>query len=197
MEEEWRDIPSLKGHALASNLGRIIRLPFDTKYTNGRVRHYPQKILCQSISKNGYYNVTISINKKPKTHSVHRLVAEAFRKNEDSLPQVDHIDGNRLNNNQNNLEWVSCRENVSRGYILSETKTSKYTGVHLDKNSGKWRSSIRIKGELFDLGSHKSEEVAHLKYIEAKKNFEATINGKGTVRKIGADFFQNMRRKEK
>lgn len=49
-----------------------------------------------------------SIRKYPK---IHRLIAKSFISNENELPQVNHINGNKTDNNVNNLEWVSNRQN--------------------------------------------------------------------------------------
>lgn len=56
--------------------------------------------------------------KDNKKHSkrIHRLLAIAFIPNPDNLPQVNHIDGNKLNNDLSNLEWVSNSANTQHGY---------------------------------------------------------------------------------
>lgn len=43
---------------------------------------------------------------------IHRIIAELFISNPSNLPEVNHIDGNRLNNNVNNLEWVDRIDNI-------------------------------------------------------------------------------------
>ena len=60
-----------------------------------------------------------------KFRPLHRLVATAFLPNPDNLPQVNHIDGNRLNNAASNLEWCSASSNVQHAY-----------DTHLKTNAG-------------------------------------------------------------
>lgn len=81
-----------------SNLGRIIN-----SKTN-------KELKC-NINKNGYRYVQLSTNGKRRTYRIHRLVADTFLENPYNLPYVNHKDGNKLNNNVDNLEWISARDN--------------------------------------------------------------------------------------
>ena len=82
------------------------------------------KILSTCLDKYGYEKVRlISIDDKRHLYSVHRLVLENFNPidNMNNL-QVNHIDGNKLNNNLNNLEWVTGKENTLHAHKLGLCK---------------------------------------------------------------------------
>lgn len=70
------------------------------------------KYLKGSIGENGYKYYRLSQNNHKKIYYAHRLVAEHFLNNPNNFPIVNHIDGNKLNNNINNLEWVTYSENT-------------------------------------------------------------------------------------
>lgn len=70
------------------------------------------KYLKGSIGENGYKYYRLSQNNHKKMYYAHRLVAEHFLNNPNNFPVVNHIDGNKLNNNINNLEWVTYSENT-------------------------------------------------------------------------------------
>lgn len=67
-------------------------------------------------NKNGYNTVGLQINKKKKMFFVHRLVAEYFIAPKKDNLQVNHIDGNKQNNNFLNLEWVTASQNTKHAY---------------------------------------------------------------------------------
>ena len=98
--------------------------------TDGRVRR-GSKELKPTCNNKGYPKVTLLKKGKRKQFYVHRLVAWAFVSNPDNLTQVNHKDGNKLNNNSSNLEWVNNRSNTSR--FNKTNTTSKYTGVSFKK----------------------------------------------------------------
>lgn len=74
------------------------------------------KIRNQYTSPTGYVRVNIRQGGRWKTVSVHRLVADAFIPNPQNKPCVNHIDGNKANNNAENLEWCTHSENESHSY---------------------------------------------------------------------------------
>ena len=66
----------------------------------------------------GYMQAHITINGTRKTYTVHRLVAICFIPNPNNYKQVNHIDGNKLNNHVSNLEWCTCKQNIRKGWEL-------------------------------------------------------------------------------
>ena len=104
MKEIWRDIKDYEGHYQVSNWGRVKSIKFGK-----------EKILKLIKDKDGYLQVTLCKNNIKKVYKVHRLVAEAFIDNTDKLPQVNHKDENKLNNNVENLEWCDRLYNVRYG----------------------------------------------------------------------------------
>lgn len=132
MEEIWKDIAGYEGIYQVSNLGKIRSCERKIFYKKGSPRSSykteASKIMSQHLSSSGYYVVTFGSGGKHRTFSVHRIVAQAFILNQENKPQVNHIDGNRLNNCANNLKWATASEN----------------GLHAYKNG----LSRRLKGEL-------------------------------------------------
>lgn len=106
MEEIWKDIDGYEGLYQVSNLGRIKSLYRITCID----RHIPEKILRPALSR-GYLGVALHKNMKQKTFTIHRLVAIAFLPKIENKTHVNHKDGNKLNNNVENLEWCSQLEN--------------------------------------------------------------------------------------
>lgn len=115
--EIWKSIKDYEGRYEVSNLGRvrsIERIVVDSKCT----RTFHEKILVptRNNGKQPYYYVSLSKDGKPRKRMVHRLVAETFIDNPMNKEQVNHIDGNVLNNEVNNLEWCTNAENTQHAY---------------------------------------------------------------------------------
>lgn len=96
-----------------SNLGRIKRkyakiFVVDMKHNRSYYKTINEKIISQFYDGNGYKMTNIN----GKRVRVHRIVANAFLKKIKGKDVVNHIDGNKSNNNVNNLEWVTTSENI-------------------------------------------------------------------------------------
>lgn len=69
--------------------------------------------LSKFLNIEGYYQVHLCNNDKCKTFRVHRIVAKAFIDNPNNYPQINHIDGNKTNNDFRNLEWCTLQQNIN------------------------------------------------------------------------------------
>ena len=118
---EWKTIKDYEDLYMVSNTGLIKSLHWSK-----------EKLLKQVIRSNNYqyYFVGLLKNGKRKYFAVHRLVASAFIPNPNNYEQVDHLDGNKLNNNVDNLEWVSAKENTNRAW---KKGLAKYTNERKEK----------------------------------------------------------------
>ena len=88
-----------------------------TVESNGTVKNKKSKIIKHNITKNGYAIVRLSKEHKQKAFSVHRLVAiHHIENNKKERDQVNHIDGDKLNNDISNLEWCTKSENTLHAF---------------------------------------------------------------------------------
>lgn len=117
--EVWRWVPGYDGRYLVSDLGNVAAA--------GGVRgSEPYKILRQFSGNSGYKKVSLRDGTKARNVMVHRIVAMAFVPNPSNKTVVNHIDGNKLNNRSENLEWVTPSENA---YHSVRTLGNRHGGV--------------------------------------------------------------------
>ena len=112
MDEIWKPIEGYEDLYQVSSYGRVKSNDRTEICKNGLVRFREGKILKPHQNYNGYLWVSLCKNDKRKKNKIHRLVAQAFIPNINNKPQVNHIDGNKHNNNLKNLEWVTSKENM-------------------------------------------------------------------------------------
>ena len=103
-QEQWKPIAECNGIYHISNHGRV------KSYKWGK------ELILKPATIKGYLAIGIWVNNKHKLHKIHRLVALAFIPNPDNKPQVNHKDGNKLNNHVDNLEWMTNQENIQHAW---------------------------------------------------------------------------------
>lgn len=104
MKELWKDIPGYEGLYQVSDIGRVKSLNY--------ARQHRENIKSLQVKPNGYVKVDLRHNGRLSSRNVHRLVAEVFIPNPNNKSDVNHIDGDKLNNCTDNLEWVTRSENM-------------------------------------------------------------------------------------
>ena len=141
MEQEiWKDVEGFSGYQI-SNLGRV--------------KSYKRKneFIRKTSIVGGYVQVALgSKNIKKQTFYIHRLIAKAFIPNHENKPEINHIDGNKLNNNISNLEWVTRKENCQHawdnGLCISTLNKAINSDFKLLRNYNKKRSKPVYSSKL-------------------------------------------------
>lgn len=133
--EVYKQIIGYEGLYEVSNLGNVKSLNYH--------RTGQEKLLSPAFDKDGYLRVLLSKNGDRKHYLVHRLVAHAFLPNPLNLPEVNHIDKNKLNNNVDNLEW--CDRQYNQDYSLAK-QVLQYdlSGNYI----ATWKSTNEIERQL-------------------------------------------------
>lgn len=157
--EIWKDIVGFEYKYQISNLGRVkIKENVSMRMNMGKMRNYVQRELIMSNTFDGnYYKVGLVDERgKVKQIHIHRLLATHFIPNPNNLPQVNHIDGNKKNNDLSNLEWVTRSQNMKHAVDVLGFKPNT-TGINpkrpvrqIDKSTGeiiKEYESIRVATE--------------------------------------------------
>ena len=102
-----------------------------------------------------------------KCRYIHRLIAERIGLNL-TKREIDHIDGDKLNNQRDNLRIATRSQNITGRSIL-KNNMSGYKGVTKRKN--KWQARIRVNGQLICLGLFTEPEEAHQAYCAAAEYY--------------------------
>lgn len=165
----------------------ITRCKYDLKFNyyvtdDGRIwSERTQKYLSAQYDKNGYVKVQMrSTDNKSHRYSVHRLVLENFKpvQGMDKL-QVNHKDGNKLNNSLDNLEWTTCKENINhaiennlRATINGSAKLTPEQVIEIYRRS--WNGETNIKlGKEFGINP---DQVGRIKNKKSWKKILDSIS---------------------
>lgn len=161
---KYKDIEGYEGRYAVTEYGEVFaytRMRLSKNNVPIVVWEHPLK----KVDHHGYDFVCLYKEGHRKFCSVHRLVANAFIGNPDNLPQVNHKDLNRKNNHVDNLEFVTCRDNMIWSSKM-KTHTSNFVGVYFHKATRKWEAQYQIGKKKFHFGTHATQQEAHEAYIK-------------------------------
>ena len=117
----------------------------------GKVFNRYGRELKPSLNKGGYKFLSLSHQGKPKTTMLHRMLAECFIPNPHNYPQINHRDGNKVNNELSNLEWCTPSYNVQHAWDTGLATTPEKPVVCLD--TGKVYKSARYAADTLNYKS--------------------------------------------
>lgn len=165
--EIWVDLKGYEGLYQVSNLGRIKSL-------------ITKRILKQINNSKGYFSVYICNKTKPKKIYIHQLVAICFLnfKPNKLKKVIDHIDGDPSNNKLNNLQILTHRENIVKGFKSKVSKSNKRHSY-----------SIQVNGIIIYLGHFDNRIDAQKKRDEVLNEFNKT----GILPKSCANFYSDFK----
>lgn len=147
MEEIWKDIP-FDSRYKVSNMGNVKSFVY-----------HDERLLNPVLHNTGYYFVRI----KSKAYMVHRLVAMAFIPTKDTSLHVDHIDGNRLNNDVRNLRWCTQKEN-NNNPITRKRISEKLLGSKRTPEQRQRMSEAQLKAKTMLGKKHRLETLEKFKH---------------------------------
>lgn len=120
---------------------------------------------CASVDGNTIYAQRSGPRPEKRTIILHRVLM-----GEPEGLEVDHCNGNGLDNRRANLRVATTAQNAQNRRI-TERNTSGFKGVHWDKRDRKWRARIVLDGERISLGLFTTPEAAHAAYCSASAKF--------------------------
>lgn len=164
--EIWKDVKGYEGFYQVSNKGRIKSLDRMIGYKGIRLRRWKGTLKKPTLRNSGYLKVSLYKFGKPETLEVQRIVAEAFLENPQGKEQVNHIDGNKTNNNVENLEWCTPKENSV--HAVKVLKKGIKAVVQYDLN-GRYIAMFESIAEAAEKTNTRKSSISNVIYGRRKK----------------------------
>ena len=139
--EIWKDIKGYEGLYQVSKDGNVKSLNRTVKSRWGTAMLLKEKEICEIIDGLGYSRLSLCKEGKVKAHKIHRLVAESFLIGEG---HINHIDGNKQNNNVLNLEFCTQKENNSHAHKNNLHPKKRYTPIICNETHEVFKSKTEL-----------------------------------------------------
>lgn len=131
----WKDIPEQENFYEVNKNGEV---------RNKQTGHYLQR----DVNSGGYYRVCLYHKEKHKKFFRHRLIAQLFIPNPNNLPEVNHIDGNKSNNNVSNLQWCDRPHNEREMHRLHIKEYKPYYVIFNNNIRKEYEFAIDLANEI-------------------------------------------------
>ena len=167
--ENWKDIKGYEGLYQISDKGVVKGLKRVVLSRWGTPKPWKEKTIKTIVDYLGYCRVSLCKDGKVKAHKIHRLVAEAFLNGEG---HINHKDGNKLNNNLNNLEFCTNKENNKHAF-LTGLRPKKYLRTIICNQTQELFTCQADVGRKIQLssvivGAHLKGTIPHIKGLTYK-----------------------------
>jgi len=172
--EVWKSVVGYEGLYEVSDQGRV---------------KGPKGFVKPKIGRNCYARTELWRKGDRHRPSIHRLVAQTFIPNPDGKPQVNHLDGDKLNNTVANLEWCTAQENALHAVALHGRHGERATAAKLSERKATAILVMLEKGApgkwLADLFGVTNAQISHLRLNRQWRALKRSPND-GAGRQIGA-----------
>lgn len=172
--ERWVPVIGYESLYRISDLGRVMSMGRNTVKSNGVKATYKQKMMNPCLSREGgYYIVGLTKEKILNMKKVHRVAYESFHGKVRPECDIDHIDGDKLNNMLVNLQSISKSANIKKSYLQGAMRNPHgCVGVAFYSNCKLYTAYVYINKKRVHLGYFKNLDDA----IRARKKAEVETN---------------------
>lgn len=162
---EYENLYEISNYGIIKTFGRIDR--FNKKWK--------AKNLSLCIDSCGYYPISLCKDGIVKKTRIHRLVAQMFIENPYQYTDINHIDGNKLNNHYTNLEWVTPKQNSEHAWKNGLIGKTHARGENHPCSKLTWNEVNKIR-DIYSTGKYTTRKLAEMFGLKGHRAIVSIIN---------------------